>query len=53
MRTQTKYIRIAVTKAVHERLREDRKHFQETIDGGKWSFSDTVREYQKMVNKKS
>ena len=31
-------------------LKEDRKHFQEVIGGGKWSLSDTIIEYKKILN---
>jgi hypothetical protein len=52
MRTQTQYKRISVTKEIHERLKEDRNHFQRVIGGGKWSISDTIMEYFKIINTK-
>ena len=49
MRTKKQYVRIAVTKETHKRLVEDRDHFQESIGGGKWSLSDTIEEYFKIM----
>jgi len=50
MRTKTEFIRISVTKEVYDRIQKDKKHFQETIGGGKWSLSDTITEYFKLIN---
>ena len=50
MRTVTKFKKISVTQEVYDRLQEDKKHFQDTIGGGKWSISDTIREYIKILN---
>lgn len=52
MRTKKKLVRIAVTEKVHKRLVEDRDHFQEIIGGGKWSLSDTIEEYFKIMPKR-
>ncbi len=52
MRKQTKLVRIAVTEEVHKRLTEDKEHFQEVIGGGKWSLSDTISEYFKIMPKR-
>ena len=51
MRTTKEFKRISVTKEVHERLKEDRDHFQKVIGGGKWSISDTINEYYKIMPK--
>jgi len=32
------------------RLNKDKKHFQKVIDGGKWSNSDTIREWIKLID---
>jgi predicted CopG family antitoxin len=50
MRTTKKFKRISVTDEIHKRLLEDRDHFQEVIGGGKWSISDTIEEYLKILN---
>ena len=52
MRSKNKYKRIAVTEEVHKRLVEDRGHFQKIIGGGKWSLSDTIEEYFKIMPKR-
>ena len=51
MRTATKFVRISVTKDVHEKLKKDREEFQKLIGGGKWSISDTITEYYKILKK--
>jgi len=43
---------IAVTEELHKRLVEDRDHFQEVIGGGRWSLSDTIKEYIKIMPKR-
>ncbi len=52
MRTKNKSKMIAVTEELHKRLVEDRDHFQETIGGGRWSLSDTITEYLKIIPKR-
>jgi predicted CopG family antitoxin len=52
MRNTTKFKRISITEEVYERLIVDRNHFQEIIGGGKWSISDTISEYLKILNTK-
>jgi len=52
MRKQIIFRRISVTEEVYQRIHEDRKHFQETINGGKWSVSDTITEWLKIINTK-
>ena len=44
MRVKNEYKPILVTNELHERLNKEKKYFQETIGGGKWSFSDTITE---------
>ena len=50
MRTKNKYVKISVSKEVHERLKKDRDHFQKEIGGGRWSISDTISEYFSILN---
>lgn len=50
MRKATKFIKISVTKETHEMLKEDRKKFQELIGGGKWSLSDVIIQYKKILD---
>ncbi len=52
MRTKNKLVMVGVTKEVHKRLVQDRDHFQESIGGGKWSLSDTIKEYYKIMPKR-
>ncbi len=52
MRTKNKYKRIVVTEETYKRLVEDRDHFQKVIGGGKWSLSDTIEEYFKVIPKR-
>lgn len=49
MRKQKVYAKISITKEVHERLKKDRDNFQKVIGGGKWSISDTLKEYFKIM----
>jgi len=49
MRTITKFKKISVTEEVYQRIIKDRKHFQEVIGGGRWSISDTISEYFKIL----
>ena len=50
MRRKRTLRRIAVTQEVYERLTWDKAEFQNKIGGGKWSFSDTIAEYIKIIN---
>lgn len=50
MRQRKHFISIKVSEEVYNRLLEDRSHFQETIGGGKWSISDTITEYLKLLD---
>ncbi len=52
MRTKKKSKMIAVSEETYKRLVQDRGHFQETIGGGKWSLSDTIEEYIKIMPKR-
>ena len=49
MRFPKIYKKISVEDHVHERLKADREHLQKTIGGGKWSISDTIKEYHKII----
>jgi len=49
MSVRNEFKRISIRKDVHERLIKDRDHFQEVIGGGRWSISDTIREYFKIM----
>ena len=49
MRDKKEYKSIRVTKEVYDRLIKDRKGFQKVIGGGKWSISDTITEYLKII----
>lgn len=40
---------IKFTDSVHERIMKDKEHFTETI-GYRFTLSDTVREYQKILD---
>lgn len=51
MRTTTQFKKISVTDEIYKRLTTDRNHFQKVIGGGKWSISDTITEYLKIINK--
>lgn len=50
MRKKTEFKRISVTRAIYDRIQKDKKRFQRTINGGKWSISDTIQEYQKVLD---
>lgn len=47
-RKERKYIVIELE--TYNRLIKDKKHFQKTIGGGIWSNSDTIKEYQKILD---
>lgn len=49
MRTKIKYKKISITEELHTRLKKDRDEFQKIIGGGKWSLSDTITEYLKIL----
>ncbi len=50
MRATTNFKRISIREDLHKKLIADRDLFQKTIDGGKWSISDTIIEYKKICN---
>jgi len=54
MRKKTIFKKISVTEGVYKRINKDKKHFEKVIGGGKWSTSDTITEYFKIIklNKK-
>lgn len=49
MRTITEFKKISVTKEIYDCLHEDKKKFQDTIGGGRWSVSDVINEYLKII----
>ena len=50
MAIREKYKKISVTKSVHDRLKKDRDEFQKKIGGGRWSISDAIEEYFKILD---
>ena len=52
MRNKKTYKQIIVRENIHKKLIEDRDHFQKVIGGGKWSISDTIEEYYKIMPNK-
>ena len=52
MRTKTIYNKISVTEDIHKMLKKDRDKFEKVIGGGKWSISDTIIEYKKIMTQK-
>ncbi len=52
MRKKKEFKKISVTKEVYDRLKKDKKHFEKTIGNGKWSISDTITEYLKLIGGK-
>lgn len=49
MRQKKVFKTIKVDADVYDRIIQDRNDFQETIGGGTWSISDTLREYFKIL----
>lgn len=41
---------IVVEEEIYNRLKTDKKEFQKTINSGSWSLSDTIREYQRIID---
>jgi hypothetical protein len=41
---------IRVTESVYQKLLNERDYFQETINGGRWSISDTINEMFKITD---
>jgi len=52
MRIKKNYKKISIEKEIYDRIIEDKQHFQEVIGGGKWSISDVIREYFKLIEQK-
>jgi predicted CopG family antitoxin len=52
MRTKKEFKKISVTKEVYDKLQKDKLHFEKKIGGGKWSISDTITEYYKIMGDK-
>lgn len=49
MITKKVFKKISVEASIHKELIKDRDHFQKVIGGGRWSISDTIREYKKIM----
>jgi len=49
MRTQTEFKTIKITRELYDRLLDEKKDFQKTINGGVWSFTDTIWEFIKIA----
>ena len=52
MRNRIEFKKISVTPEVHEMLKKDRDQFEKVIGGGRWSISDTITEYKKIIAQK-
>jgi len=50
MRKKTNFKRISITEDIYDKIIKDREKFQDKIGGGKWSISDTIKEYFKIIN---
>ena len=50
VRIKQKWKTISVSENIYNRLEEDRKHFEKTIQGGKWSLNDVLVERQKILD---
>lgn len=50
MREKNEFVKASIIKRVYDRIKKDKKHFQETISGKTWSVSDTIEEYQKIID---
>lgn len=53
MRVKAESKMISVSKEVYDQLIKDRADFQKLIGGGKWSISDTINEYYKIMRLKN
>ena len=50
VRKKQEWRTISISENIYNRLEEDRKHFENTIKGGKWSMNDTLVERQKILD---
>ena len=50
MRRKKNFKTIKVENSVYKRVLDDREKFQNLIGGGKWSVSDTIAEYVKVID---
>jgi len=50
VRIKQKWKTISVSENIYNRLEEDRKYFEKTIQGGKWSLNDVLVERQKILD---
>lgn len=44
---------IEISEEVYDRIIKDKIHFENTIGGKKWSTTDVITEYLKIINAKS
>ena len=50
VRKKQEWRTISISENIYNRLEEDRKHFEKTIKGGKWSLNDAMVERQKILD---
>ena len=50
MRKIKKLYSIKIEEHVYNRIAKDQEHFQKKIGGGKWSKSDTIQEWIKILD---
>jgi len=50
VRNKTEWRTITVSGNIYNRIEEDRKDFEKTIKGGKWSMNDALVERQKILD---
>jgi len=50
MRNKTEWTTVLVCLDIKKRIESDKKHFQKTIGGGRWSLNDTIKEYIKILD---
>jgi|GEM_PF-3761268 len=50
MRKCEKMVLVKLSLQNKERLEKDKKYFEKTIGGGKWSLNDAFTEYLKIIN---
>ena len=43
-------MRILLTEEINKRIEDDKKAFEATIGGGKWSKCDVIKEYIKRID---
>ena len=50
MRKCEKKVLVRLSESNRNQLEKDRREFEKTIGGGKWSLNDAFSEYQKILN---